>query len=86
MTDYEPYEANQEDIAKIIAYMKKTNHPEDATPEYAIKFLKKYQTIFNGLVAVLTDEEMKKLYDEFTNEHKRRLALNPFYIQTPRFG
>jgi len=71
MTDYEPYEASQEDIDKIIAYVKTTNHPEDATSEYAIEFLKKYQTIFHGLGTVLTDEEMKKLYDEFANEHKK---------------
>jgi len=32
--------------------------------------LKKYQTIFHGLGTVLTDEEMKKLYDEFAESHQ----------------
>jgi hypothetical protein len=69
MADYEPYEASQEDIDKVIAYMKTTD-PENATPEYAIEFLKKYQTIFHGLGTVLTDEEMKKLYDEFAEDRQ----------------
>lgn len=69
MADYEPYEASQEDIDKVIAYLKTTD-PENATPEYAIEFLKKYQTIFHGLGRVLTDEEMKKLYDEFAEDRR----------------
>lgn len=67
MTDYETYEASQEDIDKVVAYLE-TIDPKYATLQHAIEFLKKYQTIFHNLSGVLTDEEMQKLYDEFSSE------------------
>lgn len=67
MADYEAYEASQEDIDKVVAYLE-TVDPKYATPQHAIEFLKKYQTIFHNLSGVLTDEEMQKLYDEFASE------------------
>ena len=65
MTDFKEYEANQEDIDKVVAYLK-TIDPERATPQDAIDFLTQYQEKFHQLGTVLTDEEMKQLHDEFT--------------------
>lgn len=68
MPQYEPYELSEEDIDKTIAYLK-TIDPEHATPEDAITFLEYYQTVFHELGHTLSEDEMKKLYDEFA---KRR--------------
>ena len=67
MADYEPYEASQEDIAKVVTYLE-TIDPEHATSQDAIAFLNYYQTVFHQLGTVLTDEELKKLYDEFASK------------------
>jgi neutral trehalase len=64
MTDFKEYEASQEDIDKVVAYLK-TIDPEHATPQDAIAFLVKYQEKFHQLGTVLTDDEMRQLYDEF---------------------
>lgn len=64
MTDFKEYEASQDDIDKVVAYLK-TVDPERATPQDAIAFLVKYQEKFHKLGTVLTDNEMKQLYDEF---------------------
>lgn len=65
MKNYKPYEASQEDIDKVVAYLK-TIDAEHATQHDAIAFLQYYQTKFHQLGSVLTDEEMSKLYDEFS--------------------
>ena len=67
MADYEPYEINEADIDKVIAYLK-TIDPDHSTPEDAIAFLEYYQTVFHELGHVLTEEEMQKLYDEFAKK------------------
>jgi hypothetical protein len=64
MTDFKEYEASQEDIDKVVAYLK-TVDPEHATTQDAIDFLVLYQEKFHQLGTVLTDSEMKQLYDEF---------------------
>ena len=64
MTDFKEYEASQEDIDKVVAYLK-TIDPERATPQDAIDFLTQYQEKFHQLGTVLTDDEMRQLYDEF---------------------
>lgn len=64
MTDFEEYKASQEDIDKVVAHLKTTDS-EHATPQDAIAFLMKYQEKFHQLGTVLTDAEMKQLYDEF---------------------
>ena len=64
MTDFKEYEASQEDIDKVVAYLK-TIDPEHATPQDAIDFLTQYQEKFHQLGTVLTDDEMRQLYDEF---------------------
>jgi neutral trehalase len=69
MTDFKEYEANQEDIDKVVAYLK-TIDPEHATPQDAIDFLTQYQEKFHQLGTVLTDDEMKQLYDEFAQSRK----------------
>tara|TARA_B100001245_G_scaffold236497_1_gene227770 strand:- start:4803 stop:5021 length:219 start_codon:yes stop_codon:yes gene_type:complete len=67
MADYEAYEINEADIDKVIAYLK-TVDPEHATPEDGIAFLEYYQTVFHELSHTLSDEEMRKLYDEFAKK------------------
>ena len=64
MTDFKEYEASQEDIDKVVAYLK-TIDPEHATTQDAIDFLMQYQEKFHQLGTVLTDDEMKQLYEEF---------------------
>lgn len=66
MADFQEYEMNQEDIDKVIAYLK-TIDPENATPENAIAYLEKYQAKFHALGHVLTDKEMRKLYEKMKN-------------------
>ena len=70
MTNQEPYEMSEADIDKTIAYLK-TIDPEHATPEDAIAYLEYYQTMFHKLGHVLSEDEMRKLYDEFSsNRHE----------------
>ena len=64
MTDFKEYEASQEDIDKVVAYLK-TIDPEHATTQDVIDFLMQYQEKFHQLGTVLTDDEMKQLYEEF---------------------
>ena len=67
MADTEPYEINEADIDKTIAYLK-TIDPNRATPEDAIAFLEYYQTVIHQLGHQLNDEQMQKLYEEFANK------------------
>lgn len=69
MTDFKEYEASQEDIDKVVAYLK-TIDPEHATTQDAIDFLMQYQEKFHQLGTVLTDDEMAQLYDEFAQSRK----------------
>lgn len=70
MTDFKEYEASQEDIDKVVAYLK-TIDPERATPQDAIDFLTQYQEKFHQLGTVLTDDEMRQLYDEFAESRNK---------------
>ena len=66
MADFDKYEMTEEDIDKVIAYLK-TIDPKNATPENAIAYLEKYQAKFHALGHVLTDEEMRELYVKVKN-------------------
>lgn len=66
MTDFTEYEMSEQDIDKVIVYLK-TIDPDNATPENAIAYLEKYQAKFHALGHVLTDDEMRKLYEEVKN-------------------
>lgn len=69
MTDVknlEQYQISEADIDKVIAYLK-TIDPEKATPENAISFLEDYAKSFHELGHVLSDDELKELYDKFKN-------------------
>lgn len=69
MTDannFEEYQISESDIDKVIAYLK-TIDPENATPENAIAFLGYYAKRFHEMGHVLSDDQLKHLYDEFTN-------------------
>lgn len=65
MSDFKPYEMNEADIDKTIAYLK-TIDPEHATPEDAIAYLEYYQTVIHELGHQLSDDELQQLYDEFS--------------------
>ncbi len=65
MSDFRPYEMNEVDIDKTIAYLK-TIDPEHATPEDAIAYLEYYQTVIHELGHQLSDDELKQLYEEFS--------------------
>lgn len=65
MSDFKPYEMNEADIDKTIAYLK-TIDPEHATPEDAIAYLEYYQTVIHELGHQLSDDELKQLYEEFS--------------------
>ena len=65
MSDFRPYEMNEADIDKTIAYLK-TIDPEHATPEDAIAYLEYYQTVIHELGHQLSDDELQQLYEEFS--------------------
>jgi hypothetical protein len=65
MSDFKPYEMNEADIDKTIAYLK-TIDPEHATPEDAIAYLEYYQTVIHELGHQLSDDELQQLYEEFS--------------------
>ena len=65
MSDFKPYEMNEADIDKTIAYLK-TIDPEHATPDDAIAYLEYYQTVIHELGHQLSDDELKQLYEEFS--------------------
>lgn len=65
MSDFKPYEMNEADIDKMIAYLK-TIDPEHATPEDAIAYLEYYQTVIHELGHQLSDDELQQLYEEFS--------------------
>jgi len=66
MADFQPYEMTEEDIDKTIIYLKTLGY-ENGTPEDAIAYLEQYQAKFHALGHVLSEEEMKQLYDDFAN-------------------
>ena len=69
MTDvnnFEEYQINEADIDKIITYLK-TVDPDNATSENAIAFLRDYAKRFHEMGHVLSDDELKELYDKFKN-------------------
>ena len=57
MSDFRPYEMNEADIDKTIAYLK-TIDPEHATPEDAIAYLEYYQTVIHELGHQFSDDEL----------------------------
>ena len=65
MSDFKPYEMNEADIDKTIAYLK-TLDPDHATPEDAIAYLEYYQTVIHELGHQLSDDELQQLYEEFS--------------------
>ena len=65
MSDFKPYEMNEADIDKTIAYLK-TIDPEHATPEDAIAYLEYYQTVIHELGHQLSDDELQQLYEDFS--------------------
>jgi ABC-type nitrate/sulfonate/bicarbonate transport system substrate-binding protein len=64
--NFEDYQISEADIDKVIAYLKIID-PENATPENAIAFLERYAKRFHEMGHVLSDDELKDLYDQFRN-------------------
>jgi hypothetical protein len=66
-TNFDEYQINEADIDKIITYLK-FEDPDNATPENAIAFLERYAKRFHEMGHVLTDDQMRELYDKFKND------------------
>ena len=65
MTDFKEYEASQEDIDKVITYLKMKDPEQEVSAQDAIDFLIQKQETFHELGKVLKDDEMEQLYNEF---------------------
>lgn len=66
-TKFDEYELNEKDIDSMLNYLRIFD-PENATPENAIDFLEFYRTAIHKIGHEATDEDLKKLYDKFTQE------------------
>lgn len=77
MDNFEPYELNEADIDKTIAYLK-TIDPDHATPEDAIAYLEYYRTVIHELGHQLSDKELSQLYDDFSAKRNQDLCLALF--------
>lgn len=64
--NYEEYQINEADIDKVINYLKSID-PDNATPKNAITFLEHYAILFHEMGHALSDNQLKDLYDKFTN-------------------
>jgi hypothetical protein len=66
-TKFDEYELNEMDIDSMLNYLRIFD-PKNATPENAIDFLEFYRTAIHKIGHEATDEDLKKLYDKFTQE------------------
>jgi hypothetical protein len=64
--EFKQYELTDEDIEKVINYLKIVD-PENATPENAISFLEQYAVKFHLLGHMLSDADLRELYEKFKN-------------------
>jgi len=71
INEFEEYEMTDEDIEKAINHLKNID-PEHATREDAIEYLEYYRIKIHALGHQLTDEELHKLYDEFSQKRSTR--------------
>ncbi len=69
-TQFDEYELNEADIDKVLNYLKIVD-PDNATPENAIDFLEYYQSLFHEAGHITRDEDLEKLYNEFTKKQSR---------------
>lgn len=67
MADQEQYNISEEDIQKIINYLK-FHDPKNADREYAIEFIESMQITSNEIAR--TDEELAKAIEEFTKKKR----------------
>jgi len=69
MTDtdeFKEYELTDEDVEKVVNYLKVVD-PENATPENAIAFLEHYAARFHTLGHMLSDADLREMYERFKN-------------------
>ena len=67
MATQEPYDISEEDVQKVITYLK-FHDPENANREYAIEFIEAMQVTSNEIAR--TDEELAKAIEEFTKKKR----------------
>jgi hypothetical protein len=67
MATPEPYDISEEDVQKVITYLK-FHDPENANREYAIEFIEAMQVKSNEIAR--TDEELAKAIEEFTKKKR----------------
>lgn len=65
MVAQEPYNISEEDVQKVITYLK-FHDPKNATREYAIEFIEAMQVKSNEIAR--TDEELAKAIEEYTKK------------------
>lgn len=67
MADQEQYNISEEDIQKVINYLK-FHDPKNADREYAIEFIESMQITSNEIAR--TDEELAKAIEEYTKKKR----------------
>lgn len=67
MADQEQYNISEEDIQKVINYLK-FHDPKNADREYAIEFIESMQVTSNEIAR--TDEELARAIEEFTKKKR----------------
>ena len=67
MATQEPYDISEEDVQKVITYLK-FHDSENANREYAIEFIEAMQVTSNEIAR--TDEELAKAIEEFTKKKR----------------
>lgn len=67
MADQEEYNISEEDIQKVITYLK-FHDPKNADRDYAIEFIESMQIKSNEIAR--TDEELAKAIEEFTKKKR----------------
>lgn len=63
INEFEEYELSEADIDKVLNYLRIKN--PNATPEDAIAYLERYAELIHGTGHVLSDEDLRKMYEKF---------------------
>lgn len=63
VNEFKEYHASEADIDKVLHYLRLKD--PNATAEDAISYLKQYAQLIHEAGHVLTDEDLRKLYEKF---------------------
>lgn len=63
VNEFDEYEVSEADVDKVLHYIR-LKDPK-ATPEDAIAYLEQYAKLIHEAGHVLSDEDLRKLYDQF---------------------